>query len=144
MRRQDLDLVAAESRGIRLDAEFIAGTKMEPAAQKREQPLQVATGQMRRSPATDEECGDIPPPLEGRQLDLQTPQVVAAELVLPRHQREIAITAAVGTERDVNVSGSGNVGVVRHESILACSPYGSQRNCARIERRGRGVVEFRR
>src|SRR5262249_43512351 len=139
VRRQDLDLVAAESRGIRLDTEFIARSEVEPAAEKSEQPLQVAAGQMRRSSATDEESGDRPWDLEGLQFDLQGPEVVADEMVLSRHQCEIAITAAVGTERDVNISSRGNVTVVCHDLILACPHYCSYCNCAGIEAATGGI-----
>jgi hypothetical protein len=80
---------------------------------------------MRRGSAADEESGDGPRALEGLQLDLQGPEVVADEMVLSCHQREVAITAAVGTEGDVNVGGCGNVSVVRHNAILACPSYRS-------------------
>jgi hypothetical protein len=92
---------------------------VKPVAKKSQEPLQVVAGEVRRSSAADEESGDGSWELEGSQLDFQGLQVVADEMVLACHQREIAIAAAVGAEGNVNVGGRREFGLIRHSLILA-------------------------
>src|SRR5262249_20137645 len=62
---------------------------------------------MGRGSATDENGIHPPGPAHPGQLTAQRPQVKVDQVVLPGGDREIAIPAVLGTERDVDVRGSG-------------------------------------
>ena len=124
---EQFDQVRTEIDRVGLDAEFVPRGQRKPAQHGIDQPGQPVERQVRGRAAAEKQRVHLARPPQGRQFQGDGLQVAVHQVVAAGHEGEIAVAAAVGTERHVDVRGPrlrsfvqlGGRGRRGHECIVA-------------------------